>query len=290
MVEQARARVERAKERTPFAELEAMVAQAEPARNFFAAATRHSSSVSVSDPGYVSVIAEIVRLDPTSGSAIRPEFAQPSGQTGTSGPLALDPVAVARRYHSGGAAAVSCVTDPANGFELGTIERLREAVPLPVMRRDVIIDPWQLWESRAAGADAVLLISECLTEGQIVDMQILAQQLGLTTVLEVSSMDSLLRVRPYVGFPHQAYALLSVNNREMGGAAGQGEGDIAGTLRLLDLVDDRTAMISEGGVRYRADVLKLAAEGVRTVLCGPELLGKEDPGTAVAELLGASVR
>ncbi|MBX3358218.1 MAG: hypothetical protein KF745_07305 [Phycisphaeraceae bacterium] len=288
LVDEAKARVERARAQMPFAELEAMVAQADPARNFFAAATRHASSGSVSDPGYVSLIAEVVRPGPFPGSAIGPLPPQPGGHQ-ESGPT-VDPVAVARRYHAGGAAAVSCVTEGIGGFGLATIESIRGAVPIPVMRRDVIVDPWQLWESRAAGADAVLLMSECLTEGQIVDMQILAQQMGLTTVLEVRSMDSLLRVRPYVGFPHQAYGLLSINNRDMAGAAGQDEGDVAGTLRLLDLVDDRTTLISEGGVRYRADVLKLAGEGVRTVLCGAELVAKEDPGAAVAELLGVSVR
>src|SRR5207245_439275 len=111
---------------------------------------------------------------------------------------------------------------------------IREAVALPVMRRDFIIDTWQLWETRAAGADGVVLTAECLTIAEMLDMLILAQRLGLTVLLEVHSVDTLLRVRPHVGFPHPSYFLLGINNRDLETQAV----NLNHTLRLLDMVDD----------------------------------------------------
>jgi len=128
-----------------------------------------------------------------------------------------------------------------------------------------------------------------------VDLLILAQQLRLTAVLEVRSMDSLLRARPHIGFPHRAYGLLAINNREMApprpGEGGDPDGgDIAGTLRLLDLVDDLSVVVSEGGVRTRDDVVRLTAVGVRIVLAGSELLRQSDPAAALSELRTPRVR
>lgn len=279
-VERVRARVEAAKSTTPFADLEARVAQADVPRNFFAAVTRRAH------PMHVSIIAQIERT------------AEPAHGTG---PEAIDRwgiVGIARRYHDGGAAAISMVTQEGRGPSLADIEPVRAAVPLPVLRNEVLIDPWQLWESRAAGADAVLLIAECLTEGQLVDMLILAQQLGLTTLLEVRSTEGLLRARPYVGFPHRAYSLLGIHNRALGaesagrspGQTPPAQGDVAGTLRLLDLVDDPGVLVSEGGVRGRDDIQRLARQGVRIVLCGPEALDRTDPAAALRELNGLRVR
>jgi indole-3-glycerol phosphate synthase len=258
----------RAKERTPLRELEAMVAQEDPPRNFFAAVTRHST------PAHTAVIAEIKRKSPSAG-LIRPEYDGDS----------FEPERIARRYHECGAAAISCLTDePFFGGHLSYIRRVKAAVPIPVLRKDFIIDPWQLWESRAHGADAVLLIGECLTEGPLVDMLILAQQLQLTVLLEVHDMDTLLKVRPHVGFPHAAYALLGINNRDLSTMTV----DLSHTLRLVDLVDDRRVLVSESGIRTRDDISRLAAQGVRIVLVGEHLMRHDDPGRALLQLLGVS--
>jgi indole-3-glycerol phosphate synthase len=265
IVQRKQEEVARRKEALPMSELEAMVAQAEPPRNFFSAVTRHPSAV------HFSIIAEVSRKTPGRGW-IRPEF-EGAG---------FEPERFARAYHRAGAAAVSCATDEAYfGGSLGWIERIKEAVPLPVLRKDVLIDPWQLWESRANGADAVLLIAETLTEGELVDMLILAQQLQLTAMLQVHDMDNLLRVRPHVGFPHAGYSLLAINNSDPVSM----EADLAHTLRLADLVEDRSILVSEAGIESREDVLRLRSVGVRIGLVGESLLKKEDAAGHLSSLL-----
>lgn len=165
IVEHTKREVDAAKVQIPFNELEAMVAQEEPPRNFFAAVTRHSSKA------HMAIIAEIKRQSPSAG-LIRPEYAGD----------AFCPEDIAQRYHKAGAAAISCLTDQKYfGGRLDFIRRIKSAVPLPVLRKDFLIDPWQVWESRAFGADAILLIAECLPEGTMVDMLILAHRLGMTT-------------------------------------------------------------------------------------------------------------
>jgi indole-3-glycerol phosphate synthase len=270
ILEYKRQEVEEAKARIPFAELEAMVAQAEPPRNFFRAVTQHPNEA------HTAVIAEVKRQSPSAG-LLRPEYAGDG----------FDPAAIATRYAANGAAAISCLTDtPSFGGDLSFIERIKEAVRLPVLRKDFIIDPWQLWESRAAGADAVLLIAECLTESAIVDLLILAQRLHLTVLLEVHSMDNLLRVRPHVGFPHPAFFLLGINNRDLGTL----KVDLNHTFRLLDLVEDPAVLVSESGISTPADLSRLRKEGVRIVLVGESLMRQSDPGAALAALLGRPVR
>ncbi len=265
IVEHKRLEVERRKAEISMRELESLVAQAEPPRNFFRAVTRHPPGM------HTSVIAEIKRRSPSAG-LIRPEY---EGD-------AFRPEDIARQYLDAGASAISCLTDEKFfGGRLSFIERVKDAVPLPVLRKDFIIDPWQLWESRAHGADAVLLIAECLNESQLVDMLILAQQLQLTTLLEVHAMDNLLRVRPHVGFPHPGYALLGINNRDLDDMTT----DLGHTLRLVDMVEDRSILVSESGIRSPDDLARLRTHGVRIVLVGEHLMRHEHPGEALKALL-----
>ncbi|MGE3108491.1 MAG: indole-3-glycerol-phosphate synthase [Phycisphaerales bacterium] len=268
ILEHKRREVHAAKSRTSFAELEALVLQADPPRNFFTAVTRHPT------PDHVSVIAEIKRKSPSAG-LIRPEWDGDS----------FDPAFIARRYHAAGAAAISCLTDEHYfGGRLDFIDRVRDAVPLPVLRKDFLIDPWQLWESRAAGADAVLLIADALSESLLVDMLILAQQLKMTTLLEAHSVESLLKVRPHIGFPHPAYALLGINNRNLSTMTV----DLSTTLRLAEMVDDPSVLVSESGIAHPSDLQRLRSQNVRIVLVGEHLMRHPDPGASLAELLGAS--
>ncbi len=242
-----------------------MVAQEEPPRNFFAAVTRPSNLANV------SVIAEVKRKSPSAG-LIRPEY---DGHR-------FDPADIARKYRAGGASAISCLTDERFfGGNLEFIRTIKEAVGLPVLRKDFIVDPYQLWESRAAGADAVLLIAEALTEAEIVDMLILGQQLQLTVLLEVHSMDNLLRVRPHIGFPHPSYMLLGINNRDLSTMTV----DLNHTLRLAELVEDRSVLVSESGIRSHRDLMRLHAAGVRIALVGEHLMKQDDPGDALYRLL-----
>lgn len=243
---------------------EAALASEQP-RNFFDAVTHREF---VAD---IAVIAEIKRMSPSAG-LIRPEYAGDG----------FDPEDIAKRYERAGARAISCLTDERFfGGHLSFIKRVKQAVQLPVLRKDFVIDPWQLYESRAAGADAVLLIAECLGEGEIIDMMILAHELRLTVLLEVHSMENLLRVRPYVGFPHPSYTLLGINNRDLSSM----HVDLNHTLRLVDLVDDRTILVSESGIRTRGDLDRLHASGVKIVLVGEHLMRQPDPGAALDTLL-----
>lgn len=265
IIDHKRDEIARAKTAITMPELEALVAQEDPPRNFFAAVTRHPS------PDHTAVIAEVKRRSPSAG-LIRPEY---DGN-------GFRPEAIATTYHRAGASAISCLTDEKFfGGHLSFIRRIKDAIPLPVLRKDFIIDPWQLWESRAAGADAVLLIAECLNESELVDMLILAQQLQLTVLLEVHEMDNLLKVRPHVGFPHATYALLGINNRDLSSM----HVDLNHTLRLVDLVDDREVLVSESGIKTSKDLARLRAVGVRIVLVGEHLMRQDDPGAALLEML-----
>lgn len=257
--------IRRAQEQTSFAELEAQVAQADPPRNFFSALTRAHNTPRT------AIIAEVKRQSPSAG-LLRPEYAGD----------AFTPETIAAAYHASGASAISCLTDERFfAGHLSYIERIKQRVPLPVLRKDFIIDPWQLWESRAAGADAVLLIAECLTESELVDLLILSQQLQMTALLEVHDVDALLRVRRYVGFPHPGYSLLGINNRDLSTMTV----DLSHTLRLADMVEDRSVLVSESGIRTPADLQRLRDVGVHIALVGEHLMRADNPGHALAALL-----
>jgi indole-3-glycerol phosphate synthase len=234
-------------------------ADSSPPRNFFAAVTRPA--------GQLRVIAEVKRCSPSAG-LIRADF---------------DPVAIARAYHQAGAAAISCLTDAKHfGGELAYIEQIKAAVPLPVLRKDFMIDPYQLYEARAAGADAVLLISEALEEHEFIDLLILATELGMTTLVEVHDVDNLLKVRPHIGFPHPQYTLLGINNRDLKTMTT----DVSHSLRLVDMVDNTDILVSESGITSYADVQKLAGVGINRILVGEHLMRQADVGKALRELMG----
>jgi indole-3-glycerol phosphate synthase len=234
-------------------------------RNFFAAVTKHD------DPNRTAIIAEIKRKSPSAGW-IRPEYESDD----------FDPVRIARQYHDAGAAAISCLTDERFfAGSLSYIHAIRDAVPLPVIRKDFIVDPYQIYEARAAGADAILLIAEALTESVLIDLMILARDLQLTALVEVHSMDNLLRVRPHVGFPLRSYSLLGINNRDLETMTT----DIAHTTRLVDLVDDPRVLVSESGIKTPEHLATLRKVGVRTALVGESLMRTEHPGDALCELM-----
>jgi len=265
IVEHKREEVARAQAATPLAVLQERIGELGRPRNFFAAVTRHPRA------DHIAVIAEIKRRSPSAG-LLRPEYAADD----------FDPVRIARAYHAAGASALSVLTDEKFfGGRLEWIHRVRDAAPLPVLRKDFIIDPWQVWESRAAGADAILLIAECLTESAMIDLMILARELQLTTLVETHDMDNLLRVRPHVSFPARSYMLLGINNRDLTTM----RTDLNHTLRLLDLVDDKSILVSESGIRRPEDLTRLRSHGVRIALVGESLMREPDPGAALTNLL-----
>jgi indole-3-glycerol phosphate synthase len=261
----ARKRVEvaKAKVNTPIKTLQLVCAQQDPPRNFFgavfdAAPVRRSTRI----------IAEIKRRSP-SGGVIRADF---------------DPVAIAGMYAEAGAAALSVLTDEEHfGGHLGYIQHVKDAVRLPVLRKDFIVDEYQIWESRAANADAILLIAEALNEAELVDMMILSRELGMTSLVEVHEMENLLRVKRHIGFPHAGYSLLGINNRDLRTMTT----DVSHTLRLAEMVDDKRVLVSESGIRSAADLKKLRAsgDGVSIALVGEHLLRQKDPGAALKAML-----
>ena len=259
IVAHKREEVAAARAAEPQERIEARAAETPRPRNFFKAVTRKGPTV--------NVIAEIKRASPSAG-LIREDF---------------DPVELARAYHGAGAAAISCLTD--ERYFRGSLDylaRIKRAVPLPVLRKDFIIDRYQVYEARAAGADAILLIAECLNESELVDLLILATQLQLTVLLEVHDVDQLLKVRPHVGFPHAGYCLLGINNRDLKTMTT----DLQHTLRVIGMVEDTSILVSESGIRTREDVRRLQQAGVRAVLVGEHLMKQPDVGEALRALIG----
>ena len=263
IVSRTRERVEHAKRGTTVESFQERIGELGRPRNFFGA-------VVGAPAGETSIIAEVKRKSPSAGW-IREEYRD-----------GFDPVGIARKYHEAGARAISCLTD--EEFFAGDasyIHMIRDAVPLPVLRKDFIVDPWQVWESRAMGADAILLIAECLTESMMVDLMLLARELELTTLLEVHSMENLLRVRPHVGFPSRSYMLLGINNRDLTTMTT----DLAHTTRLVDLVDDPSVLVSESGIKTPVDLARLREHEVKIALVGESLMREADPGDALKALL-----
>ncbi len=219
-----------------------------------------------------AVIAEIKRRSPSAGW-IRPEYEGPG----------FAPEDIARRYHAGGAAAISCLTDERFfGGRLEFLERVKAAVPLPVLRKDFLIGEWQVWESRAAGADAVLLIAGCLESGLMSSMMGVARELGMGVLVEVHDERELERVGPMVsGRPG---VLLGINNRDLRTM----RVDLGQTERLVPRVADVSRVVSESGIRTAADLERLRGSGVRMVLVGEHLMREADPGAALARLRGGA--
>jgi indole-3-glycerol phosphate synthase len=259
----ARKRIEvaKAKSATPLEVVQQRARENGRPRNFFAAV------VDEHDRARTRVIAEVKRKSPSAG-VIREDF---------------DPVRIAKQYEVAGAAAISCLTDEEHfGGHLGYIQQIRQAVSLPVLRKDFIVDSYQVWEARAAGADAILLIAEVLPEGEMLDLMILAKELGLTALVEVHHVESLLKIRRHIGFPHAGYSLLGINNRNLETM----ETDLSHTFRLLDMLEDTRAVVSESGIKTPDDLARLRRHGVNIVLVGEHLMRQDDPGEALKALLG----
>ena len=229
-------------------------------RNFYKAVTRPNSRG-------INVIAEVKKASPSAG-LIRKDF---------------EPVAIAKTYKKCGADAISVLTDE-KYFQgrLEYIKQISDVVDLPVLRKDFIIDLWQVYESRAAGADAILLIAEALKPGELMDLMIAAAELTLTVILEVHRADTLLAVRSLIGFPKKGYSVLGINNRDLTTM----EVDLGTCCRLAELVDNKNELVAESGIKTRADVEKIKSAGVRAILIGQVLCASPDIEEKFAELFG----
>ncbi len=260
ILETKRKEVEALRGRYDLAAMKAAAAAAPPARNFFSAVTKKPR-------GLVNLIAEVKKASPSAG-VIRPDF---------------DPVDIARQYAAAGADALSVLTD--EQYFQGSLDylvRIRQAVPLPLLRKDFIIDPFQVYEARAAGADAILLIAAALPVGQLMDLMILATELRMTVLMEVHDADEVLHLRSLAGFPHESYSLLGINNRDLTTF----KVDLSTTMRLAELAVPGLPIVSESGIKTRQDVQRLRAVGTSAILVGETLMRAPSIAAAIADLLG----
>jgi indole-3-glycerol phosphate synthase len=254
-----RAQIEQARAARPLAALSHAPAYHSPPRDFHAAIAGRTGKPRP------ALIAEIKAASPSAGQ-IRADF---------------DPVGIARAYHAAGAAALSVLTDATFfGGSLEHIEQVRRAVPLPVLRKDCLIDAYQVHESRAAGADAVLLIAEALPPARLELLLALALDLDLTVLLEVHERESLEALLPLIERSRGRRLLLGVNNRDLQAQTI----DLANAERLAPLVPRDVPLVGESGIKTRYDVERMRRAGVAALLIGETLLRSPDPAAAVREL------
>ena len=235
----------------PAAQLEEQLAAAPPVRDFVGA-LRNALPL--------GLIAEVKKASPSAG-VIRSDF---------------DPVVIAQAYSAAGANCLSVLTDE-HFFQghLDFLRDIRQAVDLPVMRKDFLIDRYQVLEARAAGADCVLLIAECLDDCRLRDLYFYASELGMEALIELydpENLDRVLQLDP---------PLLGINNRDLRTFAV----DLEHTVRLAPRVPSSTLLVAESGIKTAADVAHLRANGVGAILVGETLMRSNDIVAAVRELM-----
>ena len=249
-------KVEEVAERTarvPLAELVAKIADLPPTRGF-AAALENTINV-----GRAAVIAEIKKASPSQG-VIRVDF---------------DPAAIARSYESGGASCLSVLTD-ADFFQGSEafLQQARAACALPVLRKDFTIDPYQVYEARAIGADAILLIVAALEDAELLEMALIAAELDLDVLIEVHDEEELERALEIPA------PLIGVNNRNLRTF----EVSLEATFRMLGQVPRDRLLVTESGIHARADVERLRSAGVNAYLVGETFMRSDDPGAQLGKL------
>ena len=251
IISRKRKEVAEAKAILPLSNLKKQLENCGQPRDFFAA---------VSNPIGMRLIAEFKRRSPSAGE-IRP---------------GAEPAEIARGYEQAGAAAISVLTDGEDfGGSLDDLVAARKASSLPVLRKEFIVDSYQVNEARLYGADAVLLIAECLDDCLLRSLYREVIDLGMTPLVELHSSENLSRVLDL------GATLIGVNNRDLSTM----KTDIGHVLRLKEKIPQECVLVAESGIRSRADVEQLEAAGVHAILVGESLLASPDPSAAAGALL-----
>jgi indole-3-glycerol phosphate synthase len=248
--------VETRRERESQATLERRAQQARPDGPRFEAALGAAERI--------NVIAECKRRSPSKG-VLAHEY---------------DPVKLAKAYERGGAAAISVLTEPT--FFDGSLEHLaavRRAVGLPLLRKDFIVDEYQLHEARGSGADAILLIVAALEQPELIRLYRRAGELGLAALVEAHDEDEVKRALD------AGATLIGINNRNLRTLAV----DVDASYRLARLIPRGVIAVSESGLQSRGDLERLRGEGYRAFLIGERFMTDADPARAISELTGVAV-
>ncbi len=239
---------------TPQALIEHLIAELdEQPRGFYQALADKAANKSP------AVIAEIKKASPSKG-VICEDF---------------DPVRIAKQYEENGAACLSVLTD--EKFFQGSesyLDAARDAVKIPVIRKDFIVDAYQVYESRAMGADCILLIAACLSHEQMQSLTLLAYELGMDVLIEIHNQEELEKVR---GIPVR---MLGINNRDLHTF----EVDLYTTLRLKQQLPEELLVITESGIASQEDVALMIENNIYGFLVGESLMRQENPGKHLQEL------
>ena len=252
IVQTKRQEIAAAKERVTEQSLRDRLSESPAPRDFFGA---------LDNPGEISLIAEVKKASPSAG-IIRADF---------------DPVSIATCYEANGASCISVLTD-STYFQgrLDFLSQVRASVGIPVLRKDFILDSYQLLEARCAGADAVLLIAECLDDCDLRKLHNETIDLGMTPLVEFYEPDNLGRV------VDAGATLIGVNNRDLKTFVT----DLQHTVRMRELLPDDVLLVGESGIHGYEDAEMLRSNGVNAMLVGEHLMRPDDIGAAVRSLLG----
>jgi indole-3-glycerol phosphate synthase len=251
IVEVRRAAIAHRQKSVPETVLRFGVKQAEPVRDFAAALSRDA----------INVIAELKKASPSRG-VIRSEF---------------DPVSLAKGFETAGAAALSVLTE--EEFFQGDLKHMkvaRAAVGIPVLRKDFIVDPWQVWEARATNADSFLLIVAALDDVRLAELLALGRELRMEPLVEVHTREELARALA------AGARILGVNNRDLRTL----EVRVETSYELIEAVPDECIAVAESGLRTHDDLKRLRAAGFDAFLIGEHLMLQPDPAAALRSLLG----
>jgi len=251
IVENKKEEIARQKEILPLAELRQMLADRIPTLDFAGAIRGRDCAV----------IAEVKRSSPSKGR-IREDF---------------DPVGIARIYEANGASAVSILTER-KFFEgrAAFVPQIRKAVNLPLLRKDFIVDPYQIVETRVLGADALLLIARVLEAGELLDSIGLASELGLAALVEVHDEPDLEKALS------AGARIVGINNRDLETF----RTDLDVSVRIARRVPKGVTVVSESGINRRGDIERLMGEGIHVFLVGESLMREKDIGMKLREFLG----